>query len=140
MEVINALTEVNFLAVVIAAIVQFALGALWYSPLMFAQAWIEDNGFKKGDIAQDMNSMIKRYGATLVLFFFSSWVLAALLTSSATVSSAVNWSLLIGLGLVATLAGVNYLYENKAFRLFMINIGYHVFGLLLAGIIIAAWN
>lgn len=139
MDIISSLFEVNFLAVIVAAIVQFALGALWYSNAMFAQAWMTDNNIKPGDIKQGTGDMAWRYGSTLVLFFLISWVLAALL-SSASIADAVNASVVIGLGLIACSMAIHYIYENKTLRLFIINAGYNIFGLIIAAIILALWQ
>ena len=38
------ITDVNWLAVVVSAILSFMLGALWYSPLMFGKKWAEGVG------------------------------------------------------------------------------------------------
>lgn len=139
MDIISSLFDVNFLAVIVAAIVQFALGALWYSNTMFAQAWMADNNIKPGDIKQGTVDMALRYGSTLILFFLVSWVLAALL-QVATVAQAVNASVVIGLGLVACSMAIHYIYENKTLRLFIINAGYNVFGLIIAAIILTLWK
>ena len=39
--------EVNYLAVLVAAIVNMVVGALWYSPLLFGKAWMKLTGFNK---------------------------------------------------------------------------------------------
>ena len=35
---------INFLAVIVAALAAFGLGAVWYSPLLFAKQWVAFNG------------------------------------------------------------------------------------------------
>ena len=41
---------VNYVAVVGAAVVSFIIGMLWYSPLLFGNAWMKAGGFSKKDI------------------------------------------------------------------------------------------
>lgn len=36
---LDALGQINWLAVIVATIVYFALGALWYSPVAFGKPW-----------------------------------------------------------------------------------------------------
>jgi hypothetical protein len=36
--------EINWLAVVVAAIACFLLGGLWYSPVLFGKAWQRETG------------------------------------------------------------------------------------------------
>jgi hypothetical protein len=34
-------SEINWLAVLVSGLAYFALGALWYSPVLFSKKWIE---------------------------------------------------------------------------------------------------
>ena len=39
------LSTINWLAVIVGAVIYFALGALWYSPVLFARAWQRSIGW-----------------------------------------------------------------------------------------------
>ena len=39
-----SLSDVNFLAIAVAAVISTGLGALWYSPLLFGPAWMKALG------------------------------------------------------------------------------------------------
>jgi hypothetical protein len=41
------ISQVNFLAVFVAALSSFVIGGVWYSPIMFAKPWMEENGLRK---------------------------------------------------------------------------------------------
>jgi hypothetical protein len=41
--------SINILAVILAAIVAFVLGALWYSPILFGKIWQKEIGFTGED-------------------------------------------------------------------------------------------
>ena len=41
-----SLAGVNVLAVLTAAALTFGLGALWYSPLLFARRWMAAHGYR----------------------------------------------------------------------------------------------
>lgn len=43
----NAFENLNLLAIIVAAASAFALGALWYSPLMFVEKWMKESGVTK---------------------------------------------------------------------------------------------
>ena len=47
---------------------------------------------------------------------------------------------LTGLGWVALAIGINYLYERKSFRIWLINAGYMAVGFTIMGAIIGAWQ
>ena len=40
----NAFQNLNWLAIVTAAVSAFVLGGLWYSPLMFVKRWMKETG------------------------------------------------------------------------------------------------
>ena len=37
------MSTINWLAILVAAISAFVVGGIWYSPLMFGNAWMKDN-------------------------------------------------------------------------------------------------
>ena len=37
--------NVNIVAVLVAALVTFVLGAFWYSPVLFARQWMQAQGY-----------------------------------------------------------------------------------------------
>ena len=47
--------DVNYLAVALAALSAFVLGGLWYSPLLFAKAWVRLNGFNEEEMKKNAN-------------------------------------------------------------------------------------
>lgn len=73
--------EVNILAVILATIVMFALGAFWYM-VPFAKAWGKIHGFDKVS-EKDQKAMQAKmgpyYGVQLVMTVLSAWVLAVLI-------------------------------------------------------------
>src|SRR5260370_3344011 len=51
--------NVNILAVFVAALVTFVLGAFWYSPLLFAKQWMQAQGYTPEKL-----ETMKRQGTT----------------------------------------------------------------------------
>ena len=41
--------SLNWLAILVAAVVTMILGFLWYSPLLFAKAWTREMGYDPND-------------------------------------------------------------------------------------------
>ena len=37
--------ELNYLAIIVAALSTFLIGGLWYSPAAFGKLWMKENGF-----------------------------------------------------------------------------------------------
>jgi hypothetical protein len=72
---LDAITlNVNWLAVVVGAVVAFALGMLWYSPKMFGTKWSIASGHdpaKMKDMKTPMHAMLAQALATFLL----AWVI-----------------------------------------------------------------
>jgi len=136
----DSFSHINWLAVLVAAIAFFALGAVWYS-FLFRDAWIKASGVN----ANDPNAK-KGVGAMFLSSFILVFITAAgLALFTARVGSG-GWMTGLKVGLVAgvcfcaTSISNSYLYEKRPFALHLINGLYNVLGCIIAGIIIAVWK
>lgn len=135
--------DINWIAVTVAALAYFMLGALWYSKLLFAKRWISDLKIdvNNPDAKKGMGMM---FGGSFVLMFVQCLALAILAGRidgiSATWMSGVKLGALVGCFFCAAAVGVNYLYEKKPLSLFLINAGYAIVGNMIAGIIICCMS
>jgi hypothetical protein len=130
---------VNWLAVIVAAIVGFVVGWLWWGPL-FGKKWMALSGVKPTkDMKKGMGSkMIIALLANLIM----AYVLAALLFSSGTsgIMAAATLGFWVWLGFVATVMVGGVLWENKPWGLFWLNsIGWLVSIVIIAGVL-AVWG
>lgn len=138
MNLAQLLAGINWLAVVVATVIAFAVGATWYSKALFGNAWMEEVGLTE----ETMNStnMPVTFGGTFVLQFLSMTALAACLGSDSTWLSGLEAGLLIGVFWVATAYGITYLFERRTMRLFMINGGYYVVLFAIVGTVLGYWH
>ena len=137
MDAPQVLAHIHWLAVAVAAIVGFPLGALWYGPL-FGSAWMAATGITK-ERARQAN-MVKIYGTTLLLNLIIATSLAMFIGVMATLADGVFAGFMAGLTYVAAAFGVSYLFEFRSFRLWAINAGYQVVVFSAMGAIIGAWH
>ena len=126
---------INWIAVLVATLASFALGALWYSPALFGKAWQREAGLSDEQLAKGNKARI--FGLTLVLAFLAAWNFANFLGPRPSLALGLGAGASAGLLWVAGSMGINYLFERKSFKLFAINAGYHtvqfaIFGLVLA--------
>jgi hypothetical protein len=121
---------VSLPATLVATVLSFALGGLWYGPL-FGKAWMEENGFTAESLTKDFNPL-KLYGTTFVLSALASYVFGMFLGPDPDLAFAVGAGLAAGVFWVAGSFATSYLFEGKTLRHFLINGGYHVvqFGLI----------
>ncbi|WP_167747186.1 DUF1761 domain-containing protein [Cohnella luojiensis] len=127
--------EINYWAVFIATIATMVLGFLWYSPVLFGKAWAKQVGLKMEEMSGG-NPLT--YILTALTVLVGVWILALLLTLT---DSRMDYGLYIGLLLgvaVSAKIGMNYLFENHSFALFLITAGYHIVGFVISGLILGA--
>lgn len=127
---------INWLAVFVAALSAFPLGYLWYGPL-FGKAWMAETGMTE-EKARASNPAIT-YGGTFALALLQASTFAMFLGEIRNPEAAL-YGLCAGLAWVGAAIGVQYLFEQRSFKLFLINAGYNTFAFTLYGAIIGAWH
>jgi hypothetical protein len=132
------LSSVNWLAVVVAAASAFAIGGLWYSPVLFAKPWIADSGMTEQKAAQ--GNPAKIFGVSFVLTLVASYTFALFLGSRGTAAFGAMAGFIAGATWVASSFGINYLFEHKSLRLWLVNAGYHTVQFTVMGAILGAWR
>lgn len=130
--------EINYLAVLVSALAFFVIGAIWYSPVLFANAWIKDLGLKKEEMARQ--NMVKTFGVSFILMLVMAFNLAAFIGNGMGWQFGLTAGALAGIGWVALALGVLYLFERRSFRFWLINAGYLSIGFSVMGLIIGAWQ
>jgi hypothetical protein len=130
--------SINWLAVIVAAIVKFAIGAAWYQPL-FGKRWRELMKVPEGAIADGLaQAMIVGFVGDLVM----AYILARFIGHYG--DTGIGGGLLVAfmawLGFVATLMAGQIYYERKPGELVAINAGYQLVGLLVMGAILGVWR
>ena len=68
------MTDVNILAVLVAAVSSFLLGGLWYSPVLFHKAWNREAG--RGENPEKMKHPGRVFGVAFVFALIAAWVFA----------------------------------------------------------------
>ena len=127
--------EVNWLAVIIAALASFLLGGLWYSPVLFGKAWQRETGLTDERLKQ--GNMARIFGLSFVLALLAAWNFANFLGPRPSVVFGTAVGASAGLLWVAGSFGINYLFERKSLKLFLINGGYHTVQFAIIGLVLA---
>jgi len=130
----------NHWAILVSALMQWLLGAAWYSPALFAKPWMA-MVFVRQDSTKK-NSMILGMIASFIGSLVTSLMLAHVVLWSGAPGAAAG--ALIGfimwLGFIAAPLAASYIYEGRPFKLFAINTGYWLVCLLASGILLAVWR
>ena len=139
------LHSLNWLAVFVAAVATMIIGFLWYSPLLFAKAWVREMGYDINDKAK-MEEMRKSagpaYAGSFVAGFISAFTLALILHGLR--AEDLHFGLMAGfhiwLGFVATVQFTGALFAKQSMKLFAINTGYQLVCYLVMSAILTAWR
>ena len=134
---------INWLAVIVSTLAAWGLGALWYSKVLFSSTWQKGAGLTDDDIQGANMGLI--FGTSFVLMFIMILGLALSLNghAGAEITSPFQGFLhgiIMGVLFVATSSGINYLYQRRPFSLWLIDAGYQVLFLGIAGVILTLWN
>lgn len=76
--------DINFLAIAIAVVLQFILGAVWYSPLMFGKIWMKIHDcdkLSKDELQKMQKEMGPFYGLQLIVTSVTTVILAVFINA-----------------------------------------------------------
>ena len=126
--------DINWIAVALCAVSSLVIGGLWYSPVLFAGSWQRDAGLSEEQAKSGNPAII--FGGAFVLSFVAAAVFAMFLGNEMSLQAATAAGFSAGLCWVAASFAINYLFERRPLRLWLINGGYHTlqftaFGLIL---------
>jgi len=140
--------QVNYIAVLVTGAVIFALGGLWYSPLLFAKPWTRMMGKTEEEMKAYMASpkakseMPLMYAMAFVTALLIAWVMAIVVNHFPPVSvlrgaeiGGICW-----LGFAATTSYATASFSMQPKSLWLINSGYNLVSFVVAGAILAAWR
>lgn len=135
--------KIKYPAVIVATLIHFFLGGLWYSPVMFANKFIQLINWSPEKVAEiEKQSHTKE----LVIAFVTSLVLVYILahfvqyTKATSVMSGIQTAFWLWLGFVVTTQAATVIFEQRPLGLYLINIGYQLVGCAIAGAILAIWR
>ena len=124
-------------SVVVAAIVVWVLGAAWYTAL--AETWMAGIGKTREQLMQS-GSPAMAYIVGLLAIIVMCYLVGALLARLGATGFAAGLRIgaLAGL-LPAACIALNYAFEARPLSLWLINAGYAILGLAIAGAMIGGW-
>lgn len=133
---------INIWAVLVSAIAFWALGALWYSPVLFGKRWQKEVGLKEEEIKNTNMAMV--FGGSFILMLLMVWALNYVINSHKAEDVSLQMGLCYGAftGFFFSMLtiGINYLYQRRSFVLWLIDGIYVILGLGIAGMILGAWR
>ncbi len=126
----------NWVAIIVAIVVNMVLGALWFSPVLFQKRWMALRvGGPMSGTASPLLYVITAVGA-LVSAITLDWIIG--LAGANTLLGGAIIGLYAGLGFVAPAILSDHLFNERPSTLYLIVAGFPIVGLLIMGAIIGA--
>jgi hypothetical protein len=129
---------INWFAILAAVIIKQALGAFWFSPVLFGASWCKLTGVSEAEMKAGLVKALipDIIGSVLMAFVLVQAVhyAGAQGWEDGAVVGFVNW---VGFVAVATLGSVTF--EKRPLQLYLINNAYLLLALLLMGAVLAVW-
>jgi uncharacterized protein DUF1761 len=130
---------IHFLPILAAAVVRMAIGALWYSPVVFLPTWYRVSGVSEAEMKSEMARAVAiDFIGSLIMAFVLLHAVKYAGAESAAQGMAVGFFNWLGFIAVVTIGTVTYL--RKPFQLFLVQNGYLLLSLLAMGAILAVWG
>ena len=134
--------EVNYLAVFVAALASFAVGGLWYSPLLFVNPWMAEIRMPADHAKTSPPPMARLYATAFATALVASLAMAVLLipTHHHSLAIGLRRGFAGGLCWVAMAFASSYAFEGKSLRHWAINAGFFVVQFTVMGAILGLMN
>lgn len=134
------MSQINFWAVLVAALASFIVGWMWYGPL-FGKQWMKLNGFTPEKLREGGGLpmpfiMIVNYVATAL----AALSIAMFIGAEADMSFGIFAGIMIALFWIGTSRLNDVLYERQPLKLYLINLGYNLVIYTIMGAVLGSWH
>lgn len=158
--------EMNFMAILVAALTTLAVGMFWYSEVAFGKIWMREAGISK-DVEKKPN-MLKIFGLTFIFSLMLAFMMQVLVihqfgalgmvggdATKALPSYAAFMAdyggafrsfkhgalhgCMTGIFLALPLIAINGLFESKSWKYIAVHAGYWIVTLTIMGAIVCGW-
>ena len=141
-EFANAPLRTNYVAILVAAIAYYVIEAVWFKVL--GDAWLTALGTNLSEMLAKISDRptwplyVGAFICNLIIALVMAWVFSQARVRTAI--AGIQWGVMLWLGFVATVVFTNYSFELRHPRLMLIDAGYPLLGLIVAGAIIGGWQ
>lgn len=139
MNLSNIIANLNFWAVIVAALSTFLVGSLWYSPILFGKKWMELNGFTEETIKEGRYKMATIFGSSFVAALFAALGMAMFMGPDSNMGFGIFAGFMIAVFWIATSRVTTAMFEQQRISLVLIHSGYDLVSYMVMGAIVGAW-
>ena len=132
--------KMNYLAILVAGVANFAFEAVWYS--VFLDGWLNGIGRTREWLMSSGVNPNLQYLVALVCAVVIAGSIACLtqVTGPQTALRGIKTGIMLWAGIVLTTFATEYVFEVRPWSLVGINLGFWLVGMILMGAIVGAWK
>ncbi len=135
----------NFIGILVAFIVSFISGGIWFGPKTFYPIWMKARGIASGQLNANQNKPVILFGGTIVGVLIQTLTLGLIINSlgkhtdiGISDGAGVGFALGVGIAMFASLS--HRLFGGENFKVWLIETANDAINLTIAGAIIAFFN
>jgi hypothetical protein len=130
--------HVSYVVVLISAVIQWLLGALWYG-LIFKKSWRKHVGFAEGEKPKNaIFAMASAFVGCLLLSFILAHII--MWSGARVFTGGSKWGIICWSGFVAPVLFTQHIFERRPANLFAINAAYWLLAMAAGAGILAAFR
>ena len=139
-------TGLNLLGVLLAFVVSFISGAIWFGPKTFYPVWMKARGIESGQLAANQNKPVLLFGGTIIGVVVQTLTLGLIINSLQKYEpnlgildgAGVGFALGVGISMFSSLS--HRLFGGENVKVWIIETANDALNLTIAGAIIAYFN
>ena len=136
----------NLLGVLLAFVVSFISGAIWFGPKTFYPVWMKARGIESGQLNSNQNKPVLLFGGTIIGVLVQTLTLALIINSLQKYEpnlgildgAGVGFALGVGISMFSSLS--HRLFGGENLKVWIIETANDAINLTIAGAIIAFFN
>ncbi len=135
----QALSNLNVIAIVLVVVFSMLIGFIWYSLPVFGTMWMKEGGYKESDLkgGSSFGYLLTTIGSVVMAIVMSLVLDYAKIDS---MRGGMKMGVLLWIGFVATSYAATYVFSKRSTKLYLIDAGYFLANLVMAGAVIAYFN
>lgn len=109
--------ELNFLAIILAAIAKNMVGGLWFSKFLFSKLWITETGLRMEKLPDPKKTIMISLLSGLLFSFTVAMILSIM---SLDLSTSLAIAVIMAIGFSGAQMAPSYAFEGRSLRLYLI--------------------
>lgn len=138
-------SEFNFVGVLVAFVISFISGGIWFGPKTFYPIWMKAKGIASGQLDHNQNKPALLFGGTIIGVLIQSLTLGLIINSigqhseiGITDGAGIGFALGVGIAMFASLS--HRVFGGDSLKVWIIETANDAINLTIAGAVIAYFN